>query len=283
MVRWRNLSDRRARRLAARAQRGNRWTRAVLFGAMRRVIAEAWWNLHQVGDGHRADVEQVGAVALLEAIDTFDPAGVAEFGSYAYVRVRSAMLAYLLREELGGLRLGSAAECAYWWIKRRRRQLLKTLGSTPTAFDILDGERVPGSLARYSRATRVRIVSLVCRVLEGATVELDRAPAGVDGDTYEEITSDDEALAEQVEQQVLAEERATAVTRAIASLPVQQARAVQAALAAGGEWASNNKGANSGAQGTAAARLGMDRRALSARYHAGLRNLRTREVLREYL
>src|SRR5438067_1172075 len=76
------------------------------------------------------DLEQEGLIALVKAVDQFDPARKVKFESYAISMVRGAMLEYLRKED---------------WVPRSVRAKQKMLHRAEEASTLERGENIAGA------------------------------------------------------------------------------------------------------------------------------------------
>src|SRR5437764_7935557 len=104
------------------------------------------------------DLEQEGLIALVKAVDQFDPSRNVKFESYAISMVRGAMLEYLRKED---------------WVPRSVRTKQKLLARAEEALALTKGEEITDEdraefleldidqfYALYFEATVMQIVSL---------------------------------------------------------------------------------------------------------------------------
>lgn len=159
------------------------------------------------------DLASSGLVALMEAVDRFDPARGATFEQYAWTRVAGAIVDELRRQDWASRSVRSFGRR----VERARYEWIATNGSTPTETDMAGALEldVPELRAGLEEIDRADLVSLNSLSRAGAD---DSAPVEV-GDT---IVA--EHGADEPERSALEAERAELFRNAVASLGERERR-----------------------------------------------------------
>jgi RNA polymerase sigma factor for flagellar operon FliA len=161
------------------------------------------------------DLVQAGCIGLIQALDGFDPRAGAAFETYAWLRIRGAMLDEMRRQD---------------WLSKQARQRWKELQKASVEITQASGQ--PASEEELAQRLGLDVESLRQRLLEcspATLVFLDGLAPGTGAGTglHERIADDTQAAPDESSQR---EELKRALAAAIGELPRQQRDLLQLLL-----------------------------------------------------
>jgi RNA polymerase sigma-B factor len=155
-----------------------------------RFVAEYWYLCRRaarrfVRQGlDRADLEQVGAIGLIKAVDRYDPAQRAPFEAYAWLLIVGELMHYVRDSERFLRAPRGVRDLERRW-KAAERELSARLGQLPSESDVASFVAATPAQAREIRAYRASSQMISFELLKGRE---DHVPLGGIEDLLDRLT-----------------------------------------------------------------------------------------------